>query len=206
MMPGETQLRAIRMLYRSRGIANVACGGAPFEDSDYTGMRFNQARFANLPLIAEKGLTESDIPASVLEKVDIDGCVEETLPSHHEWFNLQFLWTDVVRTETMAPAVNATKAEVASCLTAGSQGDAVAEESDPTVTYLNNVDYYLSGYDGPDQDAKKQRFSDVYAECAGSYFEALEAELVPERDRMVERHRELLERYAAELSAAGYVP
>jgi hypothetical protein len=34
----------------------------------------------------------------------------------------------------------------------------------------------------------------------------MEEQLRPERNRMVERNRELLERFGAELAAAGYVP
>lgn len=208
LMPGETQRRAIRVLHNARSIANVACGGSALGTPNSTYSRYDQSRYADLSLIAEKGFTESEesLPESN-KKVDAGACAAKALSSYHEWRVLAAPWTDIVRTAIQAPAVTATKPEVASCLTTKSLGDVVADEEDPTATFLSNTDGYLSGdKQGRPHEQEMQRLSDVYAECTGNYFEALEAELAPERERMVERHRELLERFAAELSAAGYVP
>ena len=49
-------------------------------------------------------------------------------------------------------------------------------------------------------------FSAAFVRCTPSYFAAMAAQLKPMKRRLMERNRELLERYAAELAALGYVP
>ena len=71
----------------------------------------------------------------------------------------------------------------------------------------NAVDYVLSGLSSAVLSAQDQRkFSLVYARCTRGYFAALAAQLRPMKRRLIERNRELLERFAAQLAALGYVP
>jgi hypothetical protein len=50
------------------------------------------------------------------------------------------------------------------------------------------------------------RVSRVFAGCTRPYFEAMETVLAPQREQLAAQHRALLERFAAELTAAGYFP
>lgn len=100
-------------------------------------------------------------------------------------------------------AVAGTKAEVASCLSAR---DVAVNAADPVASFFGHLDGGLAGADEAARRSEKRRLTDAFVACTGSYFAAIEAALRPQRDRLVEQHRPLLERFAAEVSAAGYIP
>ncbi|WP_157073404.1 hypothetical protein [Kribbia dieselivorans] len=203
-MPGKTAIRTIRVQWVSRGIANEACGGRNTgTDPNITWARYDQSRYASLELIADKGLTEEEPWDN--GKVGLGKCVNKVLPSFFKWYNLQGdPWVGEVDAAAQAASVKATHAGTRKCL-AGKSGLEV-DVTDPTSTYLSNVDYALSRTPARKMKAEQKRFSDIYVQCTGNYFAALEKELTPRRERLTERNRELLQRFAVELSAAGYVP
>lgn len=207
-MPGVTQTRTIRIRHNARSIANEACGGPPFPEADSTANRFNQSRYASLELIAEKGLVEEQPPGVSASKVDIDDCVDEVLPSYQDWNNLMEPWGDATRTATQSDAVTATESDTFECLEREARVDGDLERADPTATFLTKVaDPHLAQVDSEEAyQTELRRLSDVYVECTRAYFEAMEKELAPAKAELVERNRELLERFASEMSAAGYVP
>lgn len=211
-MPGVTQRRTIRVQMAVHGIGNVACGGASFDGVSRTAWRFDQARFADLALIAEEGFVEQDAEDR-LSKVVVDDagrCIAQVLPSHDDWVQLAAPWNDVVRAATQSDAVRATKPQVAECLSSESEVDTISllDPADPTGSFLTTVvPRHMQGLpDSVDSEREDLRLGRVYAACTAPYFEAMEEQLRPERNRMVERNRELLERFGAELAAAGYVP
>ena len=211
MMPGDTARRTILARHRIRSLANVECGGEPFDDLGSTAARYNQARFADLELIAEKGLGEiggmtmAEAEEQV-QRVDLWECEFDVLESYWDWHNLQEPWHDIVLEADEQPAVVATKQGTAHCLRTQSGVGIDIDDARPTETYLSGTDLHYQQGDFDDLEVERQRLSDVYVECTGDYFEALEAELRPRRDQMVERNRELLERFAGEVAEAGYVP
>lgn len=201
-MSGRSQLRTIRITLASIGLPNEACGGQGFPDLDDTSFRFDQARYAYLDLIAEKGLSEPDIgsPPRVSQ-----ACRARMTPSFEEWHNLGAVWRDATLTAQSSPEVTATFPRTAECLRreSGLEVDA----GDPTASYLSAADYALSGSQSVAETSELERkFSAAFARCTANYFDALSAQLAPVKARLVERNRELLERYAAELAALGYVP
>jgi hypothetical protein len=201
-LPGPSELRTIRVTLASIGLPNAACGGENVRDVDDTSLRFDQARYADLELIATKGLTEREMPQPARAS---PSCRTKKLPSFGQWSALAAPWQDATLTAANAPSVVATHARNAECLRRAS--GLKVDDGDPTASYLNAVDYLLSGLSSSVLSARYQRkFSRVYARCTRSYFAALAAQLTPVKRRLVERNRELLERYAAELAALGYVP
>jgi hypothetical protein len=115
---------------------------------------------------------------------------------------LDAAWAEVTRTATQSAPVVATHARTAACLRR--QTGLTVDESDPVGSYLDSVDGTLTK--AADFTTARRRFSTVFATCAKDYFAALRAQLLAARPDLVERNRELLERYAGELAALGYVP
>jgi hypothetical protein len=198
-VPGRSQLRTIRVQRAALGLPNAACGGENFADVAATDMRFDQAHYADLELIAEKGLTEERQPKPKL--VD-EACRAAKSPSERVWRALDVPWAEVTRTATQSAPVVATHARTAACLRR--QAGLTVDESDPVGSYLSSVDGALA--QAADFTATRRRFSAAFATCAKDYFAAMRAQLLAARPALVERNRELLERYAAELAALGYVP
>lgn len=77
------------------------------------------------------------------------------------------------------------------------------EDDDPT-TFLRSSTYESSKTGDGRED--EMRRAEAYADCMAEYFEVMESELLKKRPEFVERNREVLERFASELSGAGYVP
>ena len=201
-LPGDSELRTIRVTLASIGLVNAACGGENFANLDDTSLRFDQARYADLKLIAAKGLTEHEPPQPARAS---EACRAQKLPSFAQWTNLGAAWQDATLTAASSDQVVATHARTAECLQRTS-GLKVAS-GEPTGSYLNAVDYVLSSQTSARASSRLlQKFSAVFVRCTPSYFAAMAAELKPMKQRLVERNRELLERYAAELAALGYVP
>jgi hypothetical protein len=201
-LPGDSELRTMRVTLASIGLANAACGGENIANLGDTSLRFDQARYADLKLIAAKGLTEPELPQPARAS---EACRAQKLPSFAQWANLGAAWQDATLTAASAPEVVATHARTAECLQRAS-GLKVAT-GEPTGSYLNAVDYVLSSQTSPQASSRlRHKFAAAYVRCTPSYFAAMAAQLKPIKQRLVERNRELLERYAAELAALGYVP
>jgi len=201
-LPGPSELRTMRVTLASIGLPNAACGGENVRDLNNTSFRFDQARYADLDLIAAKGLTEPEMPQPARAS---PSCRMKKLPSFGQWSELAAPWQDATLTAANAPSVVATHARTAECLRRAS--GLKVDDGDPMLSYLNAVDYVLSGLSSAVLSAQDQRkFSLVYARCTRGYFAELAAQLRPMKRRLVERNRELLERFAAQLAALGYVP
>jgi hypothetical protein len=202
-LPGRSMLRTMRIMLASIELPSAACGGRTDLNLDSTNARFDQARYADLELIARKGLSEKNT-LPLMSRAS-DACTKAKLPSFERWYNLASIWQDATLTAINSPRVGATRERTASCLRRVTGLN--VEVADPTASFLRSVDYALSATGNARAIASQQReFSDAYVQCAGQYFAALATELNPVRARLVERNRELLEQYSAELAALGYVP
>jgi hypothetical protein len=191
----------MRITLASIGYPNAACGGKNFSNLNDTSLRFDQARYADLQLIATKGLTQMEPPLPARMNTS---CLASKTPAFPAWHALASAWQDATLTAANSTPVVATHAKTAACLH-NSTGLPVSI-GDPTATYLQKVDYALSGVGGARWAMLERKFSLAYARCAQSYFAAIAAQLRPVKARLIERNRELLERYASELAALGYVP
>lgn len=201
-LPGESELRTMRVALASIGLSNAACGGENIANLGDTSIRFDQARYADLKLIAEKGLSEPELPQPARAS---EACRARKLPSFSRWANLGAAWQDATLTAASSPEVVATHARTTACLERAS--GLRVESGEPTGSYLNAVDYVLSSQKSAQASARLQRaFAAAFVRCTPRYFAAMGAQLKPMKRRLVERNRELLERYAAELAALGYVP
>ncbi len=201
-LPGPTQRRTIRVTLASIGLPNVACGGENFANFSDTSFRFDQAHYADLELIGQKGLTEPEFKQP--PRAD-EQCRAAKTPSFRHWYMLGAAWRDATLTAANSAPVVATHARTTACLQHETGLD--VDAGDPTLSFLNAVDYALSGMKSLRKSRLlERRFSLAYAECTRSYFAALGAQLRPVKARLVERNRELLQQYASELAALGYVP
>jgi hypothetical protein len=199
-LPGRSQLRTIRVIMASVGLPNAACGGKNFADPGATDLRQDQARYADLELIAAKGLVErTSQPKPVLVA---ESCLAAKTPSQVKWWALIEPWSEITRTAALSEPVVATHARVARCLR--EESGLTVDQTDPTASFLNSVDRNLSGAADPEADSRS--LSSAYATCTREYFDILSTQLRPQQEQLVERNRELLERYAGELAAIGYVP
>jgi len=81
--------------------------------------------------------------------------------------------------------------------------DGTIDTADPTASFLRAGDYVMSGLRSEaEHDALERKFSAAYVACTRSYFAALAAQLRPVKARLVERNRELLERYEGDAAPA----
>lgn len=200
-VPGPSQVRTIRVLMASIALPNIACGGKGFADPNATEMRMDQARYADLELIAEKGLAEKAQDKPRLRSAD---CREQKAPALKEWPALESSWSDVTRTAALSDAVTKTHTQTTSCLKR--QTGLKVNESDPTATYLSSADGAMAQAEADGLKGLEHRLSAAFVTCTREYFQAIGVQLAPERARLVERNREVLQRSATELSALGYVP
>lgn len=93
---------------------------------------------------------------------------------------------------------------MAQCLREGS-GLHVTDDR-PSDSFLGSVDvaYFEKGSKVTTETI--WQWSRLYADCSQPYFDAIEHELTTVRPALVERHREVLEEFAAKLVELGYVP
>jgi hypothetical protein len=207
LLPGPSELRAMRVDMFQQSLVNVDCGGKPLPLSNTAG-RNNQSRYADLPLIAQKGLGEMNDPVQKLLVEGPKNCgakLLDALPSQQDWANLGAQWGDLTQAAVQSGPVRQTLPEVTSCLREKSGLE--VDPQDPTTSFLLSVDGDLYGQ--PSRAASQQeaiRLGKIYATCAAPFFDTLQAQLEKQRPALIERNRELLERFAGELAAAGYVP
>lgn len=202
MLPGESQRRAIRLSNFVRGLTLQACGGEPIP-LDSTSDRYMQQTFPDLELIAERGLSEPFIDSGGSLNCDIRSSgVEAQLPSRVDAMELIQPWLDRVASIQQEPQILALKEPMYRCLT---EVTSLEMGRDVPTAFLMASNLALSD-DAGDRTDEMELFSQAYATCAKNYFDALKMRLAEERPTEVERNRELLTRYAAELVAVGYLP
>lgn len=203
-MPGGQMLRAMRVLQFTRNLGIEECGGQPGPVGG-TYNREDQSRFADLDLIRKKGFFEQDAVEDEdkrLEGLDADCTdLEPDLPHYAGWLQASESWYDVVLSAEQSAAVQDQKPGLASCLTKRS-GTSVSV-ADPVNDYLKLVND--ENADGA-SDARLADLGVFYADCAEGYFSTLRKQLQKSRPTFIDRNRETLDDFAADLVAAGYVP
>jgi hypothetical protein len=206
-VPGESMLRAMRVLRASASIRAVDCGGEPFENLDYTGDRFDQAMFPYLKLIAEKGLVESGEKPKGIRNGSEDECLQRSLPSYQDWRDLYFTWNDVVREKYSSNDLVPVLKRQAVCLR--EKSGLRVDDNDPAGRYLGSVDYEASGpniKNEKDWQVFLNKQTNIYVNCTSEYEIVFKARLLELRPAFIEKNREVLTKFAQELSDAGYVP
>lgn len=200
MVPGPNVRRAMRVKLAIKNTIQTGCGARPI-DIDSTYDRFDQAHYADLDLIAQRGLTETE-SNSVDAEVD-ESCAKKVFPLSEVWFqSTGQAWYEATQEAVNDPAVIATHAPTAECLSA--KIGWTVEQSDPVAYFLANADRHLQ--QSSDWKEAHDKASRVFVECTGQYFASLRQALLPRRQALVERNRELLQSMADELAAKGYVP
>ncbi|WP_377321255.1 hypothetical protein ACFJIY_19160 [Pimelobacter simplex] len=200
-LPGRAQLRRIRVERFVRGWGIERCGGQapPLEG---TADRFEQGLYPDLGLIRRKGLSEP------VEKIDYgrEECqvgdeIGKRMSSFWDWAKLAIPWDEVTQTLVQDESLVPVKVSMASCLRART-GLEVSDE-DPAISYMGSVNKAVVS------DSSLTRMMDLsvaFADCGEDYYAALRTLLEKKRPALIERHREVLEKFAAELVELGYVP
>lgn len=199
-VPGPGQRRSIRINTFIRSWMARQCGGqgAPINS---TAERFSQDTTPDLELIRERGFVEEYVNMSEGARRGCDamspGNLVDQAPTFQAWFAVKALWAvEVEKTVIADDRVTALKKPLAQCL---------QQRSGLSVSAANPTTRYVSAVDGAD-DEDKQRFATIYADCGGEYFAMVQNLMLEERPEWVERHREVLEKFAGEAVALGYVP
>ncbi|UUZ59072.1 hypothetical protein [Nocardioides sp. B-3] len=198
-VPGPGQRRSIRINTFIRSWMAQQCGGrgAPIDD---TSERFSQDTTPDLELIRERGFTEDYVNMFAGARRDCDaaspGNLIDQAPTFQAWSELRSPWAEVERTVTADNRVAALRGPLAGCL---------EQRSGLTVSVRNPASSYLSGVDGA-ADADRQRLATIYADCGKDYFAMVETLMLEQRSEMVNRHRDILERFAVEVVSLGYTP
>ncbi|MBM9459728.1 hypothetical protein JK386_07415 [Nocardioides sp. zg-536] len=203
-MPGPEMRRAIRLQQFLRDKAIQECGGQP-GSIDATYNREDQSRFPDLDLIRERGLMEQRAVEQEDQRLEVlDADCPDLVPDialYDPWVQVQDSWYDVVVSAEQSDPVQAEKPQLADCL--ASKAKVRIAVADPINEYLQAVNEEVAR--GVSQ-ARERKLSTAYAACARSYFAALRAELLKSRPDAIDRNREALSGFAAEVVAAGYVP
>ncbi|GAA3647258.1 hypothetical protein GCM10022237_03480 [Nocardioides ginsengisoli] len=216
--PGPSVRRMMRVSNFIGDFISITCGSTERLSIDRTLERFEQDVFPDLELIRTKGFVEVNPRADRKGNVSPPpgfrkGCdarskgnLFERVPSRNDAMNLREPWDDVVTTVEQDPSVVALKAPFAQCLRKGTKGTGiVVSNEDPAPTFLSQSD--LASYLGKLTVRENKRLIPrLYVRCGRRYFARTQALLEARRPAMIERHRELLERFARELVAIGYVP
>lgn len=203
-VPGNEMRRAIRLLQFLRDKGIQECGGEPASPSA-TYNREDQSRFPDLGLIRQRGLTEQEAVQEEdarLDQLSTD-CMElePDLEHYDAWRQAQDSWYEQVLSAEQSPAVQDQKPELASCLTRESGLEISA--ADPVNEFLQQVNLEVAR---GANDQRTRALSIAYADCAGPYFAAMRRELLKSRTQFIDRNRETLRNFTAEVVAAGYVP
>ena len=112
---------------------------------------------------------------------------------------------DTMLTVANAEVVLAAAKPAAQCLRQGS-GLQVTDD-DPANSFGGAVNTaYFRHHPAPVSVETMWKWSRLYADCMENYFEVVKRELSKQRPALVERYREQLEAFAAELVKLGYVP
>ncbi|QBX55608.1 hypothetical protein EXE58_09185 [Nocardioides seonyuensis] len=205
MVPGPGVRRGMRVREFSRGVAIRECGGDPLP-VDSTQNRHDQSHFPDLNLIRERGFAEPRATESEDRVLDtLDPSCPDLAPdwrSQGDWLALGETWNDVVMAVDQDPRMDSLRQPVAECLI-GSTGRDV-DPVDPINSFLRGVD--VDTLAKRTSSSQIEQWADAYADCADEYFREFGRLLLEVRPALVEKHREVIEAYAAELVGAGYVP
>lgn len=203
MVPGSDMLRAMRVAEFGRQRAIEECGGRP-GSIDSTAGRMDQSRFPDLDLIRRRGFTEQSAVEAEDEQLDSlgDGCgdLAPDFAAFSDWSQLRAPWMDIFETVVQDPSLTHLKSAMATCL---SERTGIRVDPEDPTGYLRAVN---SASAGGASSTEMRAYATAYADCGAPYFERLGTLLSAERPAMVEHHREVLERYAAEIAEAGYAP
>lgn len=211
--------RSVRQLMRVSNFVGdfiaTACGSTERLPADRTWERYEQEEFPDLELIRAKGFSETSPienrqgpPPGYRPGCDArsEGNLFDRLPSHQPWLKLRAPWDDVVATVEQEASVATLKAPFAQCLRRGSRGTGIVVSSEePARSFLPQLGK-AQARGTLTNDEVEHRMATLYATCGRAYFARTQALLEAERPAMIERHRELLEKFARELVAIGYVP
>jgi hypothetical protein len=198
-VPGPGQRRSIRINTFVRSWMAQQCGGQGASINS-TAERFSQDTTPDLELIRERGFTEDYVNMFAGADRDCDagspGNLVDQVPTFQTWFEVKGLWVEVQRSVIADDRVTALKEPLARCL---------QQRSGLNVSVANPATRYLSAVDGAGDDAT-QRLATIYADCGKAYFAMIQKLMLEQRPEWIEEHRELLEKFAGELIAMGYVP
>lgn len=201
-LPGDAQLRNIRVQTFLRGWGIEQCGGksAP---PDSTADRFEQTRFPSLSLIRERGFTEpvEESFDGFREDCQIGDELAAAAPAWEDWYELIVPWHELADDVLLDEDLVAPRKAMAQCLREAT-GLEISDE-DPADSLLSAADG--AGRGATDQDLQRERAA-AYADCGAGYFGTFEQLLRQERPAFVEEHRELLERFARQITRLGYRP
>ncbi|WP_460830062.1 hypothetical protein [Nocardioides hungaricus] len=216
--PGASVRRMMRVNNFVTDFIFAACGSTLRLSIDRTWERYDQDVFPDLDLIRAKGFTEKNprvdrkgnLPAPPGFRPGCDakskGNLFEKVPSRNDWVDLRAPWDDVVATVEQDPSVVALKGPFAQCLREGTKGTGIVVSStDPAPTFLAQLDKAYAGGKVTTRE-RERRMPRLYARCGRAYFGRTQELLEAERPAMIERNRELLEQFAREIVAIGYVP
>jgi hypothetical protein len=201
-IPGDAQLRNIRVQTFLRGWGIEQCGGkaAP---PDSTADRFEQDLFPSLSLIRERGFTEP-------VQESFDGFREHCQPGNklaanasawEDWRDLMSPWLEHADGVLEDEDLVAPRHAMAECLREATGLD--ISDEDPVGSLLDAVDE--DGSRGNVDDPPMERAA-AFADCGAGYFGRFEDLLLESRPAFVEEHRQLLERFARQITSLGYVP
>lgn len=203
-VPGKEMRRAMRLLQFMRNLGIKECGGEP-GPADGTYNREDQSRFPDLDLIRKKGFTEQK--AVEAEDKRLEGLntncqeLEPNLLHYNGWRQAVDSWIEPVIAAEQSATVQDQKPALARCLTVKS--GATVAVADPVNEFLKLVN--TENVKGADQ-SRLANLAVYYADCTQGYFTALREELDKSRPQFIDRNRETLDDFAAEIVAAGYVP
>ncbi|MDN5745518.1 MAG: hypothetical protein L0H31_10405 [Nocardioidaceae bacterium] len=195
-VPGDGARRGLVVLWFERGVGLKECGGAPPEDK--YAYRLDQTHYPDLDLITEDGFGDYSPDERTDYGPNPEKCTElgsDKLPSAGAMHALGYEWNE----KTLAldnGELAQTLADVGACLSK------VVGVSLPKPV----INYYFDHVDGARSKDRVQFLTDEYLRCTPPYFDPLRKALLEIRPDWVERHREALESFASELTAAGYVP
>lgn len=198
-VPGPGQRRSIRVNTFIRSWMAQQCGGrgAPI---DSTAERFSQDTTPDLELIRERGFTEDYVNMFAGADRGCDaaspGNLVEQAPTFQAWLELRSPWAEVERTAIADDRVAALKEPMARCL---------EQRSGLTISARNPATSYLSAVDGA-RSGDMRRLATIYADCGGDYFAMIQELMLEQRPELVEKHRDVLEKFAGEVVALGYAP
>jgi hypothetical protein len=108
--------------------------------------------------------------------------------------------------EQSAPALGAKKAAGACFAAAGKPVDRI-DPAEPIQSFFSLTDSAaLHAGNRREVHRIERDMGRIYARCTKPYFATITDYLAKRRPAIIERNRELLERFAGEIAAAGYVP
>lgn len=202
-VPGDEVRRAMRVDRFTRELAITECGGTAGPLDDTSG-RVDQSKYPDLDLIRERGFSETEETQKEDARLEsLDDCTDlrPDLKAFDDWSKLQGPWNDITLAVEQDSRLDPLKQPLADCLT--QRTGLPVDAADPVISYLRAVNISASK---DATDAQNAERAVAYADCAAPYFAELHTLLLAKRPAMVERHREVITRYAAQLIGAGYAP